>query len=161
MLGKSMNKFLISILLGCAVLQAQHGINLQVVRDIRLQNLKRDYTGSTIRFIVPGSTSVMGVLKDVTDKNFIISHNGSPAVYSHEKINYIFIDPGFTGKLMAFGVGLLGGAAGYMGVIIAKENANASWKGVASSFGVALGGRIGFKTFFKPIKIDISGKTRE
>jgi hypothetical protein len=103
----------------------------------------------------------MGVLKDVTDKNFIISHNGSPAVYSHEKINYIFIDPGFTGKLMAFGVGLLGGAAGYMGVIIAKENANASWKGVASSLGVALGGRIGFKTFFKPIKIDISGKTRE
>ena len=156
-----MNKFIFSILLGCAVLAAQPGVNFQAVRDIRLQNLKRDYTGSTIRFIIPGSTSVMGVLKDVTDKNFIISHNGSPAVYSHEEINYIFIDPGFTGKLMAFGVGLLGGAAGYMGVIISKENANASWKGVVSSLGVALGGRIGFKTFFKPIKIDISGKTRE
>ena len=156
-----MNKFLFSILLGCAVLAAQPGVNFQAVRDIRLQNLKRDYTGSTIRFIVPGSVSVMGVLKDVTDKNFIISHNGSPAVYSHEEINYIFIDPGFTGKLMAFGVGLLGGTAGYMGVIIARENANASWKGVASSLGLALGGRIGFKTFFKPIKIDISGKTRE
>ena len=156
-----MNKFLFSILLGCAVLAAQPGVNFQAVRDIRLQNLKRDYTGSTIRFIIPGSISVMGVLKDVTDKNFIISHNGSPAVYSHEEINYIFIDPGFTGKLMAFGVGLLGGAAGYMAVIISKENANASWKGVVSSLGVALGGRIGFKTFFKPIKIDISGKTRE
>ena len=156
-----MNKFIFSILLGCAVLAAQPGINNRAVRDIRLQNLKRDYTGSTIRFIVPGSTSVMGVLKDVTDKNFIISHNGSPAVYSHEEINYIFIDPGLTGKLMAFGVGLLGGAAGYMAVIISKENANASWKGVVSSLGVALGGRIGFKTFFKPIKIDISGKTRE
>jgi len=156
-----MNKFIFSILLGCAVLAAQPGVNFQAVRDIRLQNLKRDYTGSTIRFIIPGSISVMGVLKDVTDKNFIISHSGSPAVYSHEEINYIFIDPGFTGKLMAFGVGLLGGAAGYMGVIIAKENANPSWKGVASSLGLALGGRIGFKTFYKPIKIDISGKTRE
>ena len=156
-----MNKFIFSILLGCALLAAQPGINNRAVRDIRLQNLKQDYTGSTIRFIVPGSTSVMGVLKDVTDKNFIISHNGSPAVYSHEEINYIFIDPGFTGKLMAFGVGLLGGAAGYMGAIIAKENANPSWKGVASSLGLALGGRIGFKTFYKPIKIDISGKTRE
>ena len=156
-----MNKFLFSLLLGCAVIAAQPGVNLQAVRDIRLQNLKRDYTGSTIRFIVPGSTSVMGVLKDVTDKNFIISHNGSPAVYSHENIDYIFIDPGFTGKLMAFGVGLIGGAGGYMGVIIAKKNANASWKGVVSSIGLALGGRIGFKTFYKPIKIDISGKTRE
>ena len=156
-----MIKFLFSLLLGCAILQAQPGINLQAIRDIRLQNLKRDYTGSTIRFIVPGSTSVMGVLKDVTDKNFIISHNGSPAVYSHENIDYIFIDPGFTGKLMAFGVGLIGGAASYMAIIIAKENANASWKGVASSLGVALGGRMGFKTFYKPIKIDISGKTRE
>ena len=156
-----MNKFLFSLLLGCALLAAQPGINNRAVRDIRLQNLKRDYTGSTIRFNVPGSISVVGVLKDVTDKNFIISHNGSPAVYSHEEINYIFIDPGFTGKLMAFGVGLIGGAAGYMGVIIARENANASWKGVASSLGLALGGRIGFKTFFKPIKIDISGKTRE
>ena len=156
-----MNKFLFSILLGCALLAAQPGINNRAVRDIRLQNLKRDYTGSTIRFNVPGSISVVGVLKDVTDKNFIISHNGSPAVYGHEEINYIFIDPGFAGKLMAFGVGLIGGAAGYMGVIIARENANASWKGVASSLGLALGGRIGFKTFFKPIKIDISGKTRE
>jgi hypothetical protein len=156
-----MNKFIFSILLGCALLAAQPGINNRAVRDIRLQNLKQDYTGNTIRFIIPGSISVMGVLKDVTDKNFIISHNGSPAVYSHEEINYIFIDPGFTGKLMAFGVGLLGGAAGYMGVIIAKENANPSWKGVVSSLGLALGGRIGFKTFYKPIKIDISGKTRE
>ena len=68
-----MNKLLLSLLLGCAVLATQPGINLQAVRDIRLQNLKRDYTGSTIRFIVPGSISVMGVLKDVTDKNFIIS----------------------------------------------------------------------------------------
>ena len=156
-----MNKLLLSLLLGCAVLAAQPGINLQAVRDIRLQNLKRDYTGSTIRFIVPGSISVMGVLKDVTDKNFIISHNGSPAVYSHKKIDYIFIDPGFTGKVMAFGVGIIGGAASYMAVIIAKKNADVSWKGVASSLGLALGGRIGFKTFYKPIKIDISGKTRE
>ena len=156
-----MNKFLISVLLGCVVLQAQHGVNIQAVRDIRLQNLKRDYTGSTIRFIVPGSASVMGVLKDVTDKNFIISHNGSPAVYGHGEINYVFIDPGFTGKLMAFGVGLIGGAAGYMAVIIAKKNANASWKGVVSSLGLALGGRMGFKTFYKPLKIDISGKARE
>jgi len=156
-----MNKFLVSILLGCVALQAQPGINIKVVRDIRLQNLKRDYAGSTIRFIVPGSSSVMGVLKDVTEKNFIVSHNGSPAVYDHEKIDYVFIDPGFTGKLMAFSVGLVGGVAGYMAVIIAKKNANASWKGVASSLGFALGGRVGFKTFFKPIKIDISGKTRE
>ena len=156
-----MNKFLVSILLGCVALQAQPGINIQAVRDIRLQNLKRDYTGSSIRFIVPGSTSVMGVLKDVTDKNFIISHSGSPAVYGHEKIDYVFIDPGFTGKLMAFSVGLVGGGAGYMAVIIAKKNANASWKGVVSSLGLALGGRIGFKTFYKPLKIDISGKTRE
>ena len=156
-----MNKFLFGLLLGCTVLQAQPGINIQAVREIRLQNLKRDYTGSTIRFIVPGSTSVMGVLKDVTDKNFIISHNGSPAVYDHEKIDYVFIDPGFTGKLMALGVGLVGGAAGYMAVIIAKKNANASWKGVVSSLGLALGGRIGFKTFYKPLKIDISRKTRE
>jgi len=156
-----MNKFLFGLLLGCTALQAQPGINIQAVRDIRLQNLKRDYAGSTIRFIVPGSTSVMGVLKDVTDKNFIISHSGSPAIYGHEKIDYVFIDPGFTGKLMAFGVGLIGGATGYMAVIIAKKNANASWRGVVSSLGFALGRRIGFKTFFKPLKIDISGKTRE
>jgi hypothetical protein len=156
-----MNKFLFSLLLGCALLAAQPGINNQAVRNIRMQNLKRDYIGSTIRFIVPGSTSVMGVLKDVTDKNFIISHNGSPAVYGHEEINYIFIDPGFTSKLMAFGVGIIGGAASYMAVIIAKKDANSSWKGVASSLGLVLGGHIGVKTFYKPIKIDISGKTRE
>ena len=47
------------------------------------------------------------------------------------------------------------------GMVLRRGLANASWKGVASSLGLALGGRIGFKTFYKPIKIDISGKTRE
>ena len=156
-----MNRVIFSILLGCAVLAAQPGTDINAVRAIRLQNFKQNYVGSTIRFIGPGSISVMGVLKDVTDKSFIISHNGSPAVYVHEEIDYVFIDPGFTGKLMAFGVGLLGGAASYLAVIISKENAHSSVKGVASSLGLVLGWRVGFKTFYKPIKIDISGKTRE
>ncbi len=73
----------------------------------------------------------------------------------------MFYRSGLYRQTHGLGVGLIGGAAGYMAVIIAKKNANASWKGVASSLGLALGGRIGFKTFFKPIKIDISGKTRE
>ena len=161
MMGKLMNKFVFIILLGCVSIKAQPSINIQAVRDVRLQNLKRDYTGSTIRFVVPGSTSVMGVLKNVTEKSFIISHNGSPAVYSHKKINYVFIDPSFTGKLMAIGVGLIGGAASYMAVIISKNDAHVSVKGVVSSIGLVLGLRTGLTTFYKPIKIDISGKVRD
>ena len=150
MMGKLMNKFVFIILLGCVAIKAQPSINIQAVRDVRLQNLKKDYTGSTVRFVVPGSTSVMGVLKNVTEKSFIISHNGSPTVYSHEKINYVFI-----------GVGLIGGAASYMAVIISKNDAHVSVKGVVSSIGLVLGLRTGLTTFYKPIKIDISGKVRD
>ena len=156
-----MNKIIFSILLGCLVLAAQPGTNIHAVRAIRLQNLKRDFVGNTIRFIGPGSISVMGVLEDVTDQSLIISHNNSPVAYSHTEIDYIFIDPGFTDLLMAFGVGLLGGTASYMAVIISKEKPHPSVKGVVSSAGTVLAGLAGLKAFYKPIKIDISGKTRK
>tara|TARA_Y100000758_G_scaffold250773_1_gene187040 strand:- start:517 stop:987 length:471 start_codon:yes stop_codon:yes gene_type:complete len=156
-----MNKIIFSILLGCSALAAQPGTDIHAVRAIRLQNMKQDFVGSTIRFIGPGSISVMGVLEDVTDQSLIISHNNSPVTYSHTEIDYIFIDPGFTDLLMAFGVGLLGGTASYMAVIISKDNPNASVKGVVSSAGTVLAGLAGLKSFYKPMKIDISGKTRE
>jgi hypothetical protein len=34
-------------------------------------------------------------------------------------------------------------------------------KGVISSLGAGLAGLVGFRAFYKPIKIEISGKTRE
>ena len=62
---------------------------------------------------------------------------------------------------MVFGLGILGGAAGYLGIIIGHPNPDANMKGVISSLGAGLAGLVGFRAFYKPIKIDISGKTRE
>lgn len=156
-----MNKLILSLLLGCAVLQAQPGINTRAVRDIRLENLKHDYSGTIIRFVDSNSRSCQGVLLDVTEKNIIVSELGSPVSYEHSGINYVFVDPGFKDLIVVFGLCVLGGASGYLGVIVGRSNPDASMKGVASSLGLALGGSIGFKTFYKPIKIDISGVARK
>ena len=156
-----MKKSISIIALSWAILFAQPGMKNQAVRAIRLENLKQNYLGETIRFLGAGSISVQGILLDVTENSFIISEHGTPVPHSHANVGVIFIDPNFNDILMVFGLGILGGAAGYLGIIIGHPNPDANMKGVISSLGAGLAGLVGFRAFYKPIKIDISGKTRE
>ena len=51
------------------------------------------------------------------------------------------------------------GISGYLGIMLSKSDANNTTKGVVSSIAASLAGFVGYKAFYKPIKIDISGKT--
>ncbi len=141
------------------LLTGQLSSDLITVRDIRLENLKRDYSGKTIRFVDSKSVSNKGILLDVTDENIIISKSGSPIPFNHSKIKYVFVDPKKKELAMVIGLTALGGISGYLGIILGKSDANNTTKGVASSISASLAGFVGHKAFYKPIKIDISGKT--
>ena len=141
------------------LLMGQLSSDLVTVRDIRLENLKRDYYGKTIRFVDSKSVSNKGILLDVTDENIIISKSGSPKPFNHSKIKYVFVDPKKKELAMVIGLTALGGISGYLGVILGKSDSNNTTKGVASSISASLAGFVGYKAFYKPIKIDISGKT--
>ncbi len=141
------------------LLTGQLSSDLITVRDIRLENLKRDYSGKTIRFVDSKSVSNKGILLDVTDENIIISKSGSPIPFNHSKIKYVFVDPKKKELAMVIGLTALGGISGYLGIILGKSDANNTTKGVASSISASLAGFVGYKAFYKPIKIDISGKT--
>ena len=133
--------------------------DLITVRDIRLDNLKRDYSGKAIRFVDSKSVSNKGILLDVTDENIIISKSGSPVPFNHSKIKYVCIDPKKKELAMVIGLPALGGISGYLGIILGKWDAYNITKGAASSISASLAGFVGYKAFYKPIKIDISGKT--
>lgn len=132
----------------------------EAVREVRLENFKRNYVGKTIRFIDRSSFSVRGRLLDVTEDNIIISVNDLAVNYKHEYIDQVFIDPESTDLLMTFGLSALGGVTGYLTLTILKSNPDAAMKGVVPSIGFILGGVLGLKSFYKPFKVDISGRTR-
>ena len=155
----SMKKTLFITISISTLLMGQLSSDLITVRDIRLENLKRDYSGKTIRFVDSKSVSNKGILLDVTDENIIISKSGSPIPFNHSKIKYVFVDPKKKELAMVIGLTALGGISGYLGIILGKSDANNTTKGVASSISASLAGFVGYKAFYKPIKIDISGKT--
>ena len=155
----SMKKTLFITISISTLLMGQLSSDLITVRDIRLENLKRDYSGKTIRFVDSKSVSNKGILLDVTDENIIISKSGSPTPFNHSKIKYVFVDPKKKELAMVIGLTALGGISGYLGIILGKSDANNTTKGVASSISASLAGFVGYKAFYKPIKIDISGKT--
>tara|TARA_B100000614_G_scaffold25459_1_gene19888 strand:- start:112 stop:606 length:495 start_codon:yes stop_codon:yes gene_type:complete len=155
----SMKKSLFITISISTLLTGQLSSDLITVRDIRLENLKRDYSGKTIRFVDSKSVSNKGILLDVTDENIIISKSGSPIPFNHSKIKYVFVDPKKKELAMVIGLTALGGISGYLGIILGKSDANNTTKGVASSISASLAGFVGHKAFYKPIKIDISGKT--
>ena len=155
----SMKNTLLITISTSTLLMGQLSSDLITVRDIRLENLKRDYSGKTIRFVDSKSVSNKGVLLDVTEENIIISKSGSPTPFNHSKIKYVFIDPKKKELAMVIGLTALGGISGYRGIILGKSDANNITKGAASSISASLAGFVGYKAFYKPIKIDISGKT--
>ena len=155
----SMKKTLFITISISTLLMGQLSSDLITVRDIRLENLKRDYSGKTIRFVDSKSVSNKGVLLDVTEENIIISKSGSPTPYNHSKIKYVFVDPKKKELAMVVGLTALGGVSGYLGIMVGKSDANDTTKGIASSVAASLAGIAGYKAFYKPIRIDISGKT--
>ena len=155
----SMKNTLLITISTSTLLMGQLSSDLITVRDIRLENLKRDYSGKTIRFVDSKSVSNKGILLDVTDENIIISKSGSPIPFNHSKIKYVFVDPKKKELAMVIGLTALGGISGYLGIILGKSDANNITKGVASSISASLAGFVGYKAFYRPIKIDISGNT--
>ena len=125
------------------LLMGQISSDLITVRDIRLDNLKRDYSGKAIRFVDSKSVSNKGILLDVTDENIIISKSGSPVPFNHSKIKYVFIDPKKKELAMVIGLTALGGISGYLGVMLGKSDANNTTKGVTSSITAGLAGIVG------------------
>jgi len=156
-----MKKVFLVFVIGWAVLAGQVGLDLRTLRNVRLENLKRCYSGTPIRFVNSSSKSVKGVLLDITEKNIIISENGTPVPYDHSGVNYVFIDPEFRDIIMVFGLGALGGISGYLEIIIGRLNPDASMKSVMFSIGAGLASFVGYRVFYEPIKIDISAKTRD
>jgi len=140
-------------------LLAQSNTSIEAVRNIRLENLKRNYLNKTIRFYIPGKISVAGELLNITNKNFIISENNNPSTYSHDGVNYVFIDPTFKDLIMVFTISAIGSISSYMALLIIKEKPDAAMKGVVTSLGTAITGIFARAAFYKPIKIDISGET--
>ena len=154
-----MKNFTIFLTVIYSFVLTQPNTNIETVRKIRLENLKKNYSNKIIRFYIPGKISVTGKLLNVTDKNFIISENKNPSSYSHENINYIYIDPTFKDLIMVFSISAISSISSYMALLIVKENPDAAMKGVVSSVSGAIGGIFARSAFYKPIKVDISGET--
>ncbi len=134
--------------------------NSEEVRKIRLDNFKDNYKGQVIRFKSGKSKIIEGVLMDITDSDFIISINNSATFYSHKSIDTVYLPPVLEDFYMVTGVSVLGGLASYAAMIITHPNPENGSLGAVSTIGIVLGYFLGKKTFYKPQKIDISGRLR-
>lgn len=134
--------------------------NSYEVRKIRLENFKENYKGKSVRFTDKNSRVVEGVLMEVTDSDFVISIEGKATLYDHKNINMVYLPPVSEDLYMVFGISILGGLAGYVATIIAHPHPNNGASASISTIGTVLGFVLGKKTFYKPQKIDISGRLR-
>ena len=138
----------------------QKETNSNEVRNIRLENFKNNYKGQTIRFTDRNSRIVEGVLMEITDTDFVISINNSAAFYSHRNVDFVYLPPVSEDFYITASISILGGIAGYVATIIAHPYPNRGALGAVSTLGTVLGFVVGKNTFYKPQKIDISGRLR-
>ena len=134
--------------------------NSYEVRKIRLENFRENYRGESVRFMDENSNVIEGVLMEVTDSDFVISINGNAGFYGHKNINIVYLPPVSEDLYMVFGMSILGGLAGYVATIVTHPHPNNGTSLTVSTIGTVLGFFLGKKTFYKPQKIDISGRLR-
>ena len=144
----------------CSFTYGQKETNSNEVRNIRLENFKNNYKGQTIRFTDQNSRIVEGVLMEITDTDFVISINNSAAFYSHGNVDFVYLPPVSEDFYITASISILGGIAGYVATIIAHPYPNRGALGAVSTLGTVLGFVVGKNTFYKPQKIDISGRLR-
>ncbi len=138
---------------------AQSSVINQDIRALRLKGLKQDFSGKVVHFGQPGSEVVRGVLIDVTESAIVLSTGEKRIEYNHAKVDYIYIDPGFGGKSIALGVALLGAGAGYaVSAITINNDPDRLWAGLFAGLGSGVGFYLGHSTFYKPLRVDISGR---
>ena len=150
--------FLMSLV--CSFTYGQKETNSNEVRNIRLENFKNNYKGQTIRFTDQNSRIVEGVLMEITNTDFVISINNSAAFYNHENVDFVYLPPVSEDFYITASISILGGIAGYVATIIAHPYPNKGALGAVSTLGTVLGFVVGKNTFYKPQKIDISGRLR-
>ena len=71
-----------------------------------------------------------------------------------------YLPPVSEDLYMVLGISVLGGLTGYVATIIAHPHPNNGASLSISTIGTVLGFVLGKKTFYKPQKIDISGRLR-
>ena len=129
----------------------------KAIKSVRLENFVNNYTGKIIRFLGQENIYIQGELIGSTSEAFIVLVEGSSSSYSNKGIKYVYVIPEKTEFLLALGVSFVGGVISYLTLIVNRENPQNPLVGVTIVSGVVLGGIIGKNTFYKPIKIDISG----
>tara|TARA_B110000902_G_C14245177_1_gene563985 strand:- start:1321 stop:1788 length:468 start_codon:yes stop_codon:yes gene_type:complete len=129
----------------------------KAIKSVRLENFVNNYTGKIIRFLGQENIYIQGELIGSTSEAFIVLVEGSSSSYSNKGIKYVYVIPEKTEFLLALGVSFVGGVISYLTLIVNRENPQNPLVGVTIVGGVVLGGIIGKNTFYKPIKIDISG----
>ena len=143
-----------------SVVLGQNETSSNEVRNIRLENFKNNYRGQTIRFTDQNSRVIEGVLMEITDTDFVISIDNSATFYSHKNVDFVYLPPASEDFYITASISILGGIAGYVATIIAHPYPNKGALGAVSTLGTVLGFVVGKNTFYKPQKIDISGRLR-
>ncbi len=157
-----MLKIFFIVSLSVVGLFAKNSVVNQDVRSLQLKNLKQDFVGKVIHFGRPGSEVVRGTLVDITENDIILSTGDKQIVYNHKKVEHVYVEPGFGGLSIAGGIALIGAGAGYaISVIAIKDDPKRVVAILCSGAGSGIGFWFGMSSFYRPLKVDVSGRLIE
>ena len=136
-----------------------HSSNLNAIKQIKIENLKKNYVGKSIKFVdYSNSLIIKGKLLNITDSTFVVSSSGSRDVFDINNIPSFNLVPEAPDYIIASGVSLLSAVAGYLSLVILRPNPDKAIKSTVIIAGFVVGGYIGKVSFLRPIKVELNLK---
>ena len=136
-----------------------HSSNLNAIKQIKIENLKKNYVGKSIEFVdYSNSLNIKGKLLDITETTFVVSSAGSRNVFDINNIPYFNLAPEAPDYIIASSVSLLSAVAGYLSLVILRPDPDKAIKSTVLIAGSVVGGYIGKVSFLRPIKVELNLK---
>ena len=133
--------------------------DLNTIKQIKIENLKKNYVGKSIEFVdYSNSSNIKGRLLDITETTFVVSSAGSRSVFDINNIPYFNLAPEAPDYIIASSVSLLSAVAGYLSLVILRPDPDKAIKSTVLIAGAVIGGYIGKVSFLRPIKVELNLK---
>ena len=128
--------------------------DLNTIKQIKIENLKKNYVGKSIEFVdYSNSSNIKGRLLDITETTFVVSSAGSRSVFDINNIPYFNLAPEAPDYIIASSVSLLSAVAGYLSLVILRPDPDKAIKSTVLIAWSVVGGYIGSVSFLRPIKV--------
>lgn len=135
--------------------QDRENVAARTARNIRVRKLALNLRGEVVTLVSVDGSKVTGRLLDADFERFLLEKGDKRTEVALDEVTAVILSPGFMEIVLSCVAGVFGGGFGSAVIVLSTPDAKSGVKIGAGVAGAALGGWLGYKTFYQEEIIEL------